>query len=65
MLLILTDILSDSTISSSTMGSFNPGAGTIISSSTALLTSIAVLITNENFSKFKKKDILSWGVGLL
>ena len=37
------------------MGLINPGAGFIISSSTALLTSIAVLITNENISKLKKR----------
>ena len=35
------------------MGLINPGAGIIISSSTALLTSIAILITNENISKLK------------
>ena len=54
-LLIITEILigSASTISSSTMGLINPGAGIIISSSTALLTSIAVLITNEYISKLK------------
>ena len=54
-LLIITDILigSASTVSSSTMGLINPGAGIIISSSTALLTSIAVLITNEYISKLK------------
>ena len=48
-LLIITEIVvsSDSTISSSTMGLIIPGAGIIISSSTALLTSIAILITNE------------------
>ena len=34
-----------STISSSTMGLINPSVGIIISSSRALLTSIAVLIT--------------------
>ena len=55
MLLIITEILigSASTISSSTMGLINPGAGIIISSSTALLTSIAILITNEYLSKLK------------
>ena len=37
----------------STMGLINPGAGIIISSSTALLTSIAILITNENVSELK------------
>ena len=54
-LLIITEILigSASTNSSSTMGLINPGAGIIISSSTALLTSIAILITNEYISKLK------------
>ena len=54
-LLIITEILvgSASTVSSSTMGLINPGAGIIISSSTALLTSIAILITNEYISKLK------------
>ena len=48
-LLIITEILvgAGSTVGSSTMGLINPGAGIIISSSTALLTSIAILITNE------------------
>ena len=55
MLLIITEkiIGSASTISSSTMGLVNPGAGIIISSSTALLTSIAILITNEYISILK------------
>ena len=35
------------------MGLINPGAGNIISSSTALLTSIAILISNEYISKLK------------
>ena len=35
------------------MGLINPGAGIIISSSTALLTSFAILITNEYISKLK------------
>ena len=35
------------------MRMINPGAGIIISSSTALLTSIAILITNEYISKLK------------
>ena len=54
-LLIINEILvgSASTNSSSTMGLINPGAGIIISSSTALLTSIAILITNEYISKLK------------
>ena len=54
-LLIITEILigSGSAISSSAMTMINPGAGVIISSSTALLTSIAILITNEYISKLK------------
>ena len=54
-LLIITEILigTGSTIGSSTMGLISPGAGIIISSSTALLTSIAILITNEYISKLK------------
>ena len=54
-LLIITEILigSGSAIGSSAMSMINPGAGIIISSSTALLTSIAILITNEFISKLK------------
>ena len=54
-LLIITEILvgSGSAIGSSAMSLINPGAGIIISSSTALLTSIAILITNEYTSKLK------------
>ena len=54
-MLIITEILigSGSAVSSSTLGLINPGAGIIISSSTALLTSIAILITNEYISKLK------------
>ena len=54
-LLIITEILigSASTVGSSSMALINPGAGNIISSSTALLTSIAILITNEYISKLK------------
>ena len=54
-LLIITEFLfgSGSTIDSSTMGLINPGAGIIIASSTALLTSIAILITNEYISELK------------
>ena len=48
-LLIITEILVGSvlTVSSSAMGLINPGAGIISSSSTALLTSIAIINTNE------------------
>ena len=54
-LLIITEILvgSASAVGSSTMGLINPGAGIIILSSTALLTSIAILIANEYISKLK------------
>ena len=54
-LIIITEILFGSapTISSSTMGLINPGAGINTSSSTDLSTSIAILITNENISKLK------------
>ena len=53
--LIITELLvgSASAVGSSTMGLINPGAGIIISSSTALLTNIAILITNEYISKLK------------
>ena len=58
-LLIITEfsIGSGSAIGSSTMGFISPGAGIIISSSTALLTSIAILITNEYISKSKTRYI--------
>ena len=48
-LVIITEILigSGSARSSSTLGLINPGAVIIISSSTALLTSIAILITSQ------------------
>ena len=54
-LLIITEILvgSGSAIGSSAMSLIKPGAGNNISSSTALLTSIAILITNEYISKLK------------
>ena len=42
-----------STVGSSSMALINPGAGIVVSSSTALLTSIAILITNEYISKLK------------
>ena len=53
--MIVTEILVSSApaVGSSTMGLINPGAGIIISSSTALLTSIAILITNEYISKLQ------------
>ena len=54
-LLIITEILfrSGSAIGSSTLGLINPSVGIVISSSTALLTSIAILITIEYISKLK------------
>ena len=54
-MLIFTEILIGSgyAIGTSTMGLINTGAGIIISSSTALLTSIAILITNEYNSKIE------------
>ena len=54
-LLIITEILvgSASAVGSTTMGLINPGAGLIVSSSTVLLTSIAILITSEYISKLK------------
>ena len=61
-LLIITEILvgAGSAVSSSTMGLVNPGAGIIISSSTALLASIANLITNEYISKLKIRYTKLW-----
>ena len=52
-IIIITEILmgAGSTISSSTLAILNPSAGNILSSSTALLTSIAILITYEYFGK--------------
>ena len=44
---------SASTISASTLAISNPSAGVFISSSTALLTSVAILITNEYIPKLK------------
>ena len=54
-LLIITEtpVGSDSTVGTSTMGLINPRAGIILSSSTALLTSIAILITYEYISELK------------
>ena len=54
-LLIITEILlgSGSAISTSTKSLINPSIGIVLTSSTALLTSIAILITNEYISKLK------------
>ena len=48
-LLIITEILigSGSAISTSTMSLINPSIGIVLTSSTALLTSLAILIPNE------------------
>ena len=54
-LLIITEILvgSGSAIGTSTMSLINPSIGIVVTSSTALLTSLAILITNEFISKLK------------
>ena len=54
-LLIITEILigSGSAISTSTMSLINPSLGILLTSSTALLTSLATLITNEYINKLK------------
>ena len=44
---------SGSAISTSTMSLINPGTGIVLTSSTALLTSLAILVTNEYISKLK------------
>ena len=54
-LLIISEILigSGSAISTSAMSVINPSIGIVLTSSTALLTSLAILITNEYISKLK------------
>ena len=54
-LLIVTEVLigSGSAISTSTMSLINPSIGIVLTSSTDLLTSLAILITNEYISKLK------------
>ena len=54
-LLIITEILvgSGSAIGTSTMSLTNPSIGIVVTSSTAPLTSLAILITNEYISKLK------------
>ena len=54
-LLIITKILigSGSAIGTSTTSLINPSIGVVLTSSTALLTSLAILITNEYISKLK------------
>ena len=55
LLLIITEILVGTgwAVGTSTMGLINPSLGIVISSSTALLTSVAILGTNEFISKLK------------
>ena len=55
MSLIITEILigSGSAKGTSTMSIINPSIGIVLTSSTPLITSIAILITNENISKLK------------
>ena len=54
-ILIISEILigGGSAISSSTMSLINPSIGIVASSSTAFLTSVAILITNEYISRLK------------
>ena len=54
-LIIITEILvgSGSAVSTSTMTLVSPSIGVVLTSSTALLTSIAILITKEYISKLK------------
>ena len=54
-MLIIAEILvgSGSAIGTSTMSLLNPSIGVVLTSSSALLTSIAILITNEYISKLK------------
>ena len=54
-LLIITEILigSGSAVSSSVLSIINPSIGIVLTSSTALLTSLAILIPNEYISKLK------------
>ena len=47
---------SGSAISTSTTSLKNPSIGIVLTSSTALLTSVAILITNEYKSKLKLRD---------
>ena len=56
--LIITELLVGSGLATgtSTMSVFSPSIGVDLTSSTVLLTSIAILITNEYISKFKIRD---------
>ena len=57
-MLIITGILLGlgSATSTSTMSLINPSIGIVLTSGTALLTSIAILITNEYISKLKIRN---------
>ena len=57
-LLIISEILVGgvSSITSSTFSIINPSIGITIASCSALLTSLAILITNENISKLKSRN---------
>ena len=63
-LLIITEILvgSGSAIGTSTMSLINPSIGIVLTSSTALLTSLAPLITNEFISEIKLRytELRDW-----
>ena len=54
-MLIITETLfgCGSTITSSILSKNNPSVGIVVSSSTALLTSVAILVTNEYISKLR------------
>ena len=56
-ILIITEILVGygSEIDTSIMSLLNPSIGIVLTSSTALLTSIAILITNKDKSKLKRR----------
>ena len=58
-LLIIIEILigGGSAIGTSTMGLINPSVGNIASSTTAFMTSVAILITNEYISKLKLRYV--------
>ena len=61
-LLIILEVLvgSGSAISTSTMSKINPSIGKLLTSSSALLTSLAILITNEYISKLKLRYTQLW-----
>ena len=63
-LLYFTEILigSGSAVGTLTMSLINPSIGVVLTSSSALLTSIAILITNENISKLKARytELRDW-----